>query len=107
MEEEARRRKQRLAALRTDETPAEVADGGAVATATMEEQAKGVLEEALGLRGILSEESDDMTLESLAPKKANWDLKRDLERSMQKLDKQTGKAINELIRRRLEGEGGE
>lgn len=35
---------------------------------------------------------------SIAPKKANWDLKRDVEKRLQKLERQTQTAIRELIR---------
>ena len=35
---------------------------------------------------------------AIAPKKANWDLKRDVEGRLAKLDRQTQAAIRELIR---------
>lgn len=35
---------------------------------------------------------------SIAPKKANWDLKRDVEKRLAKLERQTQTAIRELIR---------
>jgi coiled-coil domain-containing protein 12 len=38
---------------------------------------------------------------NLAPKKPNWDLKRDVEKDLAKLDRQTQLAINELLRRRV------
>ena len=55
---------------------------------------------------------DDATQEpllNLAPKKANWDLKRDMEPAMKKLRGMTDRAIIELIRKRVEetGEGEE
>lgn len=38
---------------------------------------------------------------NLAPKRPNWDLKRDLERKLQKLDKKTNAAMVTLLRQRL------
>lgn len=43
---------------------------------------------------------------NLAPKKPNWDLKRDLEKKMDRLEKSTIIAIAQLIRLRLKAEGG-
>lgn len=42
----------------------------------------------------------------LAPKKIDWDLKRDIESKMQKLERRTQKAVATIIRQRLaEGKG--
>lgn len=41
----------------------------------------------------------------MAPKKANWDLRRDVEKKLEKLDRRTQKAILETIRQRLTNEG--
>lgn len=41
-------------------------------------------------------------LSTLAPRKIDWDLKRNIESKLQKLDKRTDKAINELIRAKLD-----
>jgi coiled-coil domain-containing protein 12 len=38
---------------------------------------------------------------NLAPKKPNWDLKRDIEKDLAKLDRQTERAIVELLRRKI------
>lgn len=40
----------------------------------------------------------------MAPKKPNWDLKRDVEKKLEKLDRKTQRAIYEIIRKRLEGD---
>jgi coiled-coil domain-containing protein 12 len=40
----------------------------------------------------------------LAPKKPNWDLKRDVEKKLEKLDRKTQRAIYEVIRQRLQGD---
>ena len=37
-----------------------------------------------------------------APKKANWDLKRDIQQKVDKLERRTQKAIVELLKQRLE-----
>lgn len=37
-------------------------------------------------------------LANLAPMKANWDLKRDVAKRLQKLEKRTNKAIAEILR---------
>ena len=47
-------------------------------------------------------ESLDFT--NLAPKKPDWDLKRDIAPKLEKLEKRTQKAIAELIRERLKEE---
>eukprot|EP01091_Cochliopodium_minus_P021080 TRINITY_DN9492_c0_g1_i1.p1 TRINITY_DN9492_c0_g1~~TRINITY_DN9492_c0_g1_i1.p1 ORF type:complete len:127 (+),score=43.64 TRINITY_DN9492_c0_g1_i1:9-389(+) len=51
------------------------------------------------IRKITSIDQDDLI--SLAPKKSSWDLQRDLERKMDKLDKKTQIAIYELIQEKL------
>ena len=40
----------------------------------------------------------------LQPKKANWDLKRDLARKMEVLDVRTDNAIARMVRERIEGQ---
>lgn len=49
-------------------------------------------------------------LVNIAPKKANWDLKRDVQPRLDKLERRTQRAILELLqaeeRRRMEEEGG-
>lgn len=44
---------------------------------------------------------DQLDVTSLAPRKPDWDLKRDVEKKLQKLERQTQRAIGELIRERL------
>ncbi|KJH48620.1 Cwf18 pre-mRNA splicing factor [Dictyocaulus viviparus] len=49
---------------------------------------------------------ETVDLSTLAPKKIDWDLKRDIEKRLQKLERRTQKCIAELIRKRLaEGKG--
>ncbi|XP_015922114.1 coiled-coil domain-containing protein 12 [Parasteatoda tepidariorum] len=44
---------------------------------------------------------EEVDLASLAPRKPDWDLKRDVAKKLEKLEKRTQKAIAELIRERL------
>ncbi|PIC37430.1 hypothetical protein B9Z55_016062 [Caenorhabditis nigoni] len=49
---------------------------------------------------------DSVDLAILAPKKIDWDLKRDIESKLQKLERKTQKAVTTIIRQRLaEGKG--
>ncbi|XP_071825875.1 coiled-coil domain-containing protein 12-like [Apostichopus japonicus] len=49
---------------------------------------------------------EEIDLNNLAPRKPDWDLKRDVAKKLAKLDKRTQRAIAELIRDRLQsGEG--
>ena len=48
------------------------------------------------ISGTISDIGQDLA--KLAPKKPNWDLKRDLERKLEKLERKTQIAIGDLIR---------
>eukprot|EP01126_Amoeba_proteus_P048524 TRINITY_DN5610_c0_g2_i7.p1 TRINITY_DN5610_c0_g2~~TRINITY_DN5610_c0_g2_i7.p1 ORF type:complete len:115 (+),score=26.56 TRINITY_DN5610_c0_g2_i7:58-402(+) len=45
----------------------------------------------------LNQNNDDDTLLSLAPKKPNWDLKRDIEEQLELLERQTQLALLDLL----------
>jgi len=45
--------------------------------------------------------SDEVDLLNLAPRKPDWDLKRDIKVKLDKLERRTQKAIAEIIRERL------
>lgn len=47
-------------------------------------------------------EVNDIDISNLAPRKVDWDLKRDISKKLQKLERRTQKAITELIRERLQ-----
>ncbi|XP_062519956.1 coiled-coil domain-containing protein 12-like [Corticium candelabrum] len=47
------------------------------------------------------ESSKEVNLLSLAPRKPDWDLKRDVAKKLEKLERRTQRAIVELIRERL------
>lgn len=53
-------------------------------------------------RGVVMESLD---FTNLAPRKPDWDLKRDIAPKLERLEKRTQKAIAELIRERLKEEG--
>ncbi|XP_073823211.1 coiled-coil domain-containing protein 12-like [Musca autumnalis] len=44
---------------------------------------------------------EDIDIDNLAPRKPDWDLKRDVAKKLERLDRRTQKAIAELIRERL------
>jgi len=44
----------------------------------------------------------DIDLYKLAPKKPDWDLKRNIEKKMEKLEKKTSQAISEMVREKLQ-----
>ncbi|XP_012254097.1 coiled-coil domain-containing protein 12 [Athalia rosae] len=44
---------------------------------------------------------EELDISSLAPRKPDWDLKRDVAKKLEKLERRTQKAIAELIRERL------
>lgn len=49
---------------------------------------------------------DELDITNLAPRKPDWDLKRDVAKKLEKLERRTQKAIAELIWERLkEGQG--
>lgn len=47
------------------------------------------------------QETQDEEELNIAPKKANWDLKRDVEKKLEKLSRRTQRAIVEIIRERM------
>ncbi|KAI9299992.1 mRNA splicing factor [Cunninghamella echinulata] len=135
MEEEARKRKERLEAMRkrklassatnnrsTEEVEEKVKDlkfrsytpndeklKEHVQTATPDDIVKTIEKEMKDipdavLKEAAEKEKEEVDLFNLAPKKANWDLRRDVEKKLEKLDRRTQKAILELIRQRLKEE---
>ncbi|XP_051162082.1 coiled-coil domain-containing protein 12 [Leptopilina boulardi] len=44
---------------------------------------------------------EELDIHNLAPRKPDWDLKRDVDKKLEKLERRTQKAIAELIRDRL------
>ncbi|KAI9595937.1 mRNA splicing factor [Syncephalis fuscata] len=69
--------------------------------ATVEKAMAGITDKTIAEEAERNKE--DMDLFHLAPKKANWDLKRDVEKKLSKLERRTQASIIELIRQRLQG----
>jgi hypothetical protein len=70
---------------------------------TLEKQVAMMLQEAKTLESLTTEQkgggdAGEVTLEELAPKKANWDLKQDYERRTAALQRDFDRACVELIR---------
>ncbi|KAH9981136.1 cwf18 pre-mRNA splicing factor-domain-containing protein [Lactifluus volemus] len=49
----------------------------------------------------------DLDLLNIAPKRPNWDLKREMEKKLARLERQTQQAIHTLIRQRLAAQKGQ
>ena len=65
---------------------------------------KSALQEALEAAKQDAKPMATTSVEPMAPKKINWDLKRDIGDQLAKLERRTQKAIVELLKERLENE---
>ncbi|KAJ2786523.1 hypothetical protein GGI15_001455 [Coemansia interrupta] len=93
MEEESRKRKERLAQMRRGRNSGD----------TVEESVSGVVEETVARhRREAEQQQQEVDIAAIAPKRADWDLKRDLQRRLDALQPQNEAAVRELIRRRLQ-----
>lgn len=70
---------------------------------TLEDRAAQIAEESAQKAEQEEKEDKPIDLFKLQPKKANWDLKRDLATKMEILDARTDNAIARLVRERIEG----
>ncbi|EIN07197.1 mRNA splicing factor [Punctularia strigosozonata HHB-11173 SS5] len=72
---------------------------------TVEKNVQGLAEK------IVAEDEErraqDLDLFNIAPKRANWDLKREMEKKLAKLERKTQEAIHTLIRQRLAAQKGQ
>jgi len=72
---------------------------------TVEVQVKGLAEQ------ILAEDekirAQELDVFNIAPKRPNWDLKREMEKKLAKLERRTQEAIHTLIRQRLAAQKGD
>ncbi|KAG9097275.1 hypothetical protein FRC06_007732 [Ceratobasidium sp. 370] len=66
---------------------------------TVEKQIAGLAEMIITDEEV--KRNEELDLLNIAPKRPNWDLKRDLEKKLVKLERQTQRAIHTLIRQRL------
>ncbi|CAG8708675.1 303_t:CDS:2 [Acaulospora colombiana] len=96
MEEASRQRKERLEALKKRKLAFEEA------SETLEKQADKITKEVKATEEI--KRTEEVDLFNLAPKKPNWDLKRDVEKKLARLDRKTQASIAKLIRMRLQSE---
>ncbi|GAA5896465.1 hypothetical protein JCM5296_000673 [Sporobolomyces johnsonii] len=71
---------------------------------TVEKQVEGLADQVIAQDE--HTRAQDLDLTNIQPKKANWDLKRDLERKLAKLKPKTELAISQLIRKRLQAQKG-
>ncbi|KAI0341648.1 mRNA splicing factor [Trametopsis cervina] len=72
---------------------------------TVENKVEGLAEK------IIAEDAErrtqELDLHNIAPKKPNWDLKRDLDKKLARLERKTQEAIHTLIRQRLAAQKGQ
>lgn len=128
LEEQALKRKERLRALREKKSAGKGAEGSsngevsahealpkpvfrsykpedeALQEAVIPEVSPAAIEEEIKEKIAVGKPEDlakDVDLASLAPRKPDWDLKRDVSKKLEKLDRRTKRAIAELIRERL------
>ena len=69
---------------------------------TLEDRAAQIVEETHVLAEQEERDEKPIDLFKLQPKKQNWDLKRDMERKMERLNTRTDNAIARLVRERIE-----
>ena len=69
---------------------------------TLEDRAAQIAEETHVLAEQEERDEKPIDLFKLQPKKPNWDLKRDMERKMERLNTRTDNAIARLVRERIE-----
>jgi len=68
---------------------------------TLEEQAAVIAEETRKIKEKEENQDKGIDLFSLQPKKPNWDLKRDVDKKLEKLELRTNSAIARLVRERI------
>ncbi|KAJ1976082.1 hypothetical protein H4R34_004103 [Dimargaris verticillata] len=88
--------------LSTDPSTINIGRTAGVPKDTVETMVADVTEEALAQDRMRREQP--VSVNSLAPQKPNWDLKRDLQKKMDRLEAKTQQAIAELIRQRVQQE---
>lgn len=72
---------------------------------TVERNVEGLAEQII--KEDAEKRAQELDLFNIAPKRANWDLKREMAKKLAKLDRKTQEAIHTLIRQRLATEKGE
>ncbi|CEP16657.1 hypothetical protein [Parasitella parasitica] len=118
MDQEAQKRKERLAAMRkrklgrnsqTDRSTDEAEKSYTPNDESLKEHVEIATPSDIG--NTLEIETKDFTKETLAQAAEkqnedvpNWDLKRDVDKKLERLDRKTQRAIYEIIRQRLQGD---
>jgi len=69
---------------------------------TVEKNVEGLAEQII--KEDEQKRAEDLDLLNIAPKRPNWDLKREMEKKLAKLERKTQEAIHTLIRQRLAGQ---
>ncbi|KAM0792428.1 hypothetical protein ACM66B_005105 [Microbotryomycetes sp. NB124-2] len=69
---------------------------------TVEHQVEGMADQVIADDQV--RRAQELDLSNIQPKRANWDLKRDLDRKLAKLKPKTDMAISQLIRKRLQAQ---
>jgi len=72
---------------------------------TLEANVKGLAEQIVA--DDEAKRAQDLDLLNIAPKRPNWDLKREMEKKLAKLERQTQQAVHTLIRQRLAAQKGQ
>ncbi|KAF9653073.1 mRNA splicing factor [Thelephora ganbajun] len=72
---------------------------------TVERNVEGLAEQII--REDAEKRAQELDLFNIAPKRANWDLKREMGKKLAKLDRKTQEATHTLIRQRLATQKGE
>ncbi|KAJ8589175.1 mRNA splicing factor, partial [Rhizopogon salebrosus TDB-379] len=76
-----------------------------LATDTVEKAVEGVAEKIIAEEEL--QRNRELDVFNIAPKRPNWDLKRDMEKKYAKLERKTQEAIHTLIRQRLASQKGQ
>ncbi|KDR73579.1 hypothetical protein GALMADRAFT_620576 [Galerina marginata CBS 339.88] len=72
---------------------------------TVENQVKGLAEQIIA--DDEKRRAQELDVFNIAPKRPNWDLKREMDKKLSKLERRTQEAIHTLIRQRLAAQKGE
>ncbi|KAH9848905.1 mRNA splicing factor [Lenzites betulinus] len=72
---------------------------------TVEHQIEGLAEKIIAEDA--ARRAQDLDLFNIAPKRPNWDLKRELDKKLSKLERKTQESIHTLIRQRLAAQKGQ
>ncbi|KAF8512279.1 mRNA splicing factor [Gautieria morchelliformis] len=72
---------------------------------TVERNVEGVAEQIIAED--VERRQQELDLLNIAPKRPNWDLKREMQRKLAKLDRKTAEAIHTLIRQRIIAQKGD